>query len=219
MLFLRSVRKEEGISDHKTEKSSRERQRRLHRTVHVELRNTSTIERYWLDVGLMKCHEAGVDRDGHRGEVKVIEEHRQMVVKALGGCEIQLQCPAKRNVRQSPPIDHTYVGQRLRRDRDRSPAISGCICGRVSNRCPQYVWEMRTHSAATCTLEITLCHGDPIVRDSPVQVFYCVFPVAITLGNSTRKPFKDVRHVQKEARYNCERRELASPAQSAHLVH
>lgn len=42
-----------------------------------------------------------MDRDGHRGEVKVIEEHRQMVVKALRGCEIQLQRPAKRNVRQS----------------------------------------------------------------------------------------------------------------------
>lgn len=32
-----------------------------------------------------------MDRDGHRGEVKVIEEHRQMVVKALRRREIQLQ--------------------------------------------------------------------------------------------------------------------------------
>lgn len=36
-----------------------------------------------------------MDGDGHRGEVKVIEEHRQMVVKALRGCEIQLQRPEK----------------------------------------------------------------------------------------------------------------------------
>lgn len=58
-------------------------------------------ERYRLDVGLMKCHEAGVDGNRHRCEMKVIEEHWQMIVKALRGCEIQLQRPEKER-----PIDH-----------------------------------------------------------------------------------------------------------------
>lgn len=42
-----------------------------------------------------------MDRNGHRGKMKVIEEHRQMIVKALRGCEIQLQCPEKER-----PVDH-----------------------------------------------------------------------------------------------------------------
>jgi len=49
----------------------------------------------------MKCHEAGVDRNGHRGKMKIIEEHRQMIVKALRRCEVQLQRPEKER-----PIDH-----------------------------------------------------------------------------------------------------------------
>jgi len=49
----------------------------------------------------MKCHEAGVDRNGHRGKMKIIEEHRQMIVKTLRGCEVQLQRPEKER-----PIDH-----------------------------------------------------------------------------------------------------------------
>lgn len=66
-----------------------------------KLRKMRDIERYRLDVGLMKCHETGVDRNGHRGEMKVIEEHRQMIVKALRRCEVQLQRPEKER-----PIDH-----------------------------------------------------------------------------------------------------------------
>lgn len=46
-----------------------------------------------------------MDRDGHRGKVKVIEEHWQMVVKALRGCEVQLQRPEKEASVKSR-IDH-----------------------------------------------------------------------------------------------------------------
>lgn len=43
----------------------------------------------------MKSHEAGVDGNGHRGEMKVVEEHGQVIVKPLRGREVQLQRPTK----------------------------------------------------------------------------------------------------------------------------
>ena len=53
----------------------------------------------------MKRYKTGVDRDGHRGEVKVIEKHWQMVVKALRRCKVQLQRPEKE--RPSNPLSIT----------------------------------------------------------------------------------------------------------------
>lgn len=65
---------------------------------------------YRLDIGLMKGHEAGMDRDGDCGKMKVIEEHRQMIVKSLRGREVQLQRPTKRkaneNLRQIFRMEH-----------------------------------------------------------------------------------------------------------------
>ncbi|KAL0114108.1 hypothetical protein PUN28_011431 [Cardiocondyla obscurior] len=52
----------------------------------------------------MKSHEARVDRNGHRREMKVVEEHRQVIVKALRGCEVQLQRPENER-----PIDHEWT--------------------------------------------------------------------------------------------------------------
>lgn len=49
----------------------------------------------------MKGHEAGMDRDGDCGKVKVIEEHRQMIVKSLRGREVQLQRPTKRKANET----------------------------------------------------------------------------------------------------------------------
>jgi len=71
------------------------------------LRNA--IERYRLDVGLVKRHEAGMDRDGHCGEVKVVEEHWQVIVKALRGCEVQLQRPEKELFVKLSSIDHGLI--------------------------------------------------------------------------------------------------------------
>lgn len=49
----------------------------------------------------MKGHEAGMDRDGDCGKMKVIEEHRQMIVKSLRGREVQLQRPTKRKANET----------------------------------------------------------------------------------------------------------------------
>lgn len=48
----------------------------------------------------MKGHEAGMDRDGDCGKMKVIEEHRQMIVKSFRGREVQLQRPTKRKANE-----------------------------------------------------------------------------------------------------------------------
>ena len=49
----------------------------------------------------MKGDETGVDSDGDGGKMKVVEEHRQMIVKPLGGREVQLQCPTKQKANEA----------------------------------------------------------------------------------------------------------------------
>lgn len=75
-----------------------------------EKRKYSTC--YRLDVRLMKGHEAGVNRDGDGGKMKVVEEHRQMIVKPLRGREVQLQRPTKQKAneaRQTFKVEHESV--------------------------------------------------------------------------------------------------------------
>lgn len=48
----------------------------------------------------MKGHEAGMDRDGDCGKMKVIEQHWQMIVKSFRGREVQLQRPTKRKANE-----------------------------------------------------------------------------------------------------------------------
>lgn len=48
--------------------------------------------KYRLYIWLMESHKTSVDGDRYSGEMKVIEEDRQMIVKALCRDEIQLKC-------------------------------------------------------------------------------------------------------------------------------
>lgn len=61
---------------------------------------------YQLDVRLMKSHQASVYSDGYRGEMKIVEEHRQMIVKPLRGREVQLQRPTKYKVNEARETFH-----------------------------------------------------------------------------------------------------------------
>ena len=100
MLFLRSSKMK--TRGHKTEKKVLVRDNVDYMPGSI-LRITKR-KRYWLDVRLMKCHEAGMDRNGYRSKMKVIKEHWQMIVKALRGCKVQLQRPEKER-----PIDHEWL--------------------------------------------------------------------------------------------------------------
>jgi hypothetical protein len=55
------------------------------------------LQRYGLDVGLVKCDEAAVHSHGDGGQVEVVEEDRQVVMKALRRREVELQRPGTTN--------------------------------------------------------------------------------------------------------------------------
>lgn len=53
--------------------------------------NPFILSFYSLDVRLVQRHQTGVDPQGDGGQVEVVKEHRQVVVKATAGMKVELQ--------------------------------------------------------------------------------------------------------------------------------
>lgn len=135
MLFLRSSKMK--TCGHKTEKEAFVRDNVDYMPGSIS--RITKRKRYWLYVGLMKCHETGVDRNGHRSKMKVIKEHWQMIVKALRRCEVQLQRPEKER-----PIDHgLYNSDFQSKLSSISSAQFQTVCEHISNRCLIYLSKTR----------------------------------------------------------------------------
>lgn len=46
---------------------------------------------YSLDVGLVQGHETRMNSQGHRSQMKVVKQHRQVIVNSTAGMEVELQ--------------------------------------------------------------------------------------------------------------------------------